>query len=98
MVTIQTFPFAMEAILTEKSLKDKNFAVIIYEAHTSQTGNTASKLQATLAMSSKKDMATMTVEDILLEISGHGSVHRCLTFRIYRNTEALDHDVVRKSG
>ncbi|MFP3637155.1 hypothetical protein, partial [Bacillus sp. SIMBA_033] len=26
-VTIQTFPFAMEAILTEKSLKDKNFAV-----------------------------------------------------------------------
>lgn len=67
-VTIQTFPFAMEAILTEKSLKDKNFAVIIDEAHTSQTGNTASKLQATLAMSSKKDMATMTVEDILLEI------------------------------
>lgn len=67
-VTIQTFPFAMEAILTEKSLKDKNFAVIIDEAHTSQTGNTASKLQATLAMSSKKDMAAMTVEDILLEI------------------------------
>lgn len=67
-VTIQTFPFAMEAILTEKSLKDKNFAVIIDEAHTSQTGNTASKLQATLALSSKSDMSTMTVEDILLEI------------------------------
>ncbi|MCJ8141052.1 type I restriction endonuclease subunit R [Falsirhodobacter halotolerans] len=67
-VTIQTFPFAMEAILTEKSLRDKNFAVIIDEAHTSQTGNTASKLQATLALSSKKDMADMTVEDILMEI------------------------------
>ncbi|MGC1496301.1 MAG: DEAD/DEAH box helicase family protein [Sulfitobacter sp.] len=67
-VTIQTFPFAMEAILTDSSLREKNFAVIIDEAHNSQTGNTASKLQATLAMSSKKDMADMTVEDILLEI------------------------------
>lgn len=67
-VTIQTFPFAMEAILTEKSLKDKNFAVIIDEAHTSQTGNTASKLQATLALSSKKDMSDMTIEDLLAEI------------------------------
>lgn len=67
-VTIQTFPFAMEAILTEKSLRDRNFAVIIDEAHNSQTGNTASKLQATLALSAKQDMAEMTVEDILLEI------------------------------
>lgn len=67
-VTIQTFPYAMEAILTEKSLKDKSFAVIIDEAHTSQTGSVASKLQATLAMSSKTDMAGMSVEDLLLEI------------------------------
>ncbi|EEX15914.1 type III restriction protein res subunit [Citreicella sp. SE45] len=67
-VTIQTFPFAMEAILTEGSLQNKNFAVIIDEAHTSQTGNTASKLQATLALSSKTDMADMTIEEILLEV------------------------------
>ncbi|MEO9629945.1 MAG: DEAD/DEAH box helicase family protein [Sulfitobacter sp.] len=67
-VTIQTFPHAMEAILTEKSLKEKSFAVIIDEAHTSQTGNTASKLQTTLALSSKADMSEMTIEDILAEI------------------------------
>lgn len=67
-VTIQTFPFAMEAILTEASLKDKSFAVIIDEAHTSTTGNTASKLQATLALSSKTDMADMTIEDLLAEM------------------------------
>lgn len=67
-VTIQTFPFAMEAILTESSLKEKNFAVIIDEAHTSTTGSTASKLQATLTLSSKTEMAAMTVEDLLLEI------------------------------
>lgn len=67
-VTIQTFPHAMEAILTETSLKEKSFAVIIDEAHTSQTGSTASKLQATLAISSTKDMSSMTVEDLLAEI------------------------------
>lgn len=67
-VTIQTFPHAMEAILTEQSLKDSNFAVIIDEAHASQTGTTASKLQATLAMNSKKAMESMTVEELLAEI------------------------------
>lgn len=72
-VTIQTFPYAMEAILTEKSLKEKNFAVIIDEAHTSQTGTTASKLQATLALSSKKAMDQMTVEDLLTEIQNSRS-------------------------
>ena len=67
-VTIQTFPYAMEAILTEKSLQDRNFAVIIDEAHTSQTGTTASKLQATLALKSEGAMASMTVEELLTEI------------------------------
>ena len=67
-VTIQTFPFAMEAILTEASLKEKNFAVIIDEAHTSTTSNTSAKMQATLALSSKADMAEMTIEDILAEM------------------------------
>ncbi len=67
-VTIQTFPHAMEAILTEASLKDKGFAVIIDEAHSSQTGSTASKLQATLAMSSLEDTSQMTIEEFLAEV------------------------------
>jgi type I site-specific restriction-modification system R (restriction) subunit len=36
----------MEVILTEKSLKDRRFAVIIDEAHTSQTGKTARRALA----------------------------------------------------
>ncbi|GJH97389.1 hypothetical protein ECZC10_52370 [Escherichia coli] len=32
-VTIQTFPYALEAILTNQSLAQSNFAVIIDEAH-----------------------------------------------------------------
>ena len=67
-VTIQTFPFAMEAIVTEKSLKGKNFAVIIDEAHASQTGSTAAKLQAALAMSGKGKMAALTVEELLEQL------------------------------
>jgi len=67
-VTIQTFPFAMEAILTEKSLKDRNFAVIIDEAHTSQTGSTAQGLRAALSLDSKEKLENMTVEDVLLEV------------------------------
>lgn len=61
-VTIQTFPYALEAIVTEDKLKDRNFAVIIDEAHTSQTGSTASKLQAALSMS---NLGSLTVEELL---------------------------------
>lgn len=67
-VTIQTFPYAMEQILTNGKLKDRNFAVIIDEAHTSQTGSAASKLQATLALRDAKEMEGLTVEELLEKI------------------------------
>ena len=67
-VTIQTFPYAMEAIVTEKSLKDKSYAVIIDEAHASQTGSTAAKLQTALSLSGKGKMSTLTVEELLEEL------------------------------
>jgi len=67
-VTIQTFPYAMEAIVTDPRLKDKNFSVIIDEAHASQTGSTATKLQAALAMGSKGDMAALTIEELLEQL------------------------------
>ncbi|MEI6705886.1 MAG: type I restriction endonuclease [Methylococcales bacterium] len=67
-VTIQTFPYALEAILTEKSLATRQFAVIIDEAHNSQTGSTAQGLRAVLAMESRQNMDEMTVEDLLLAV------------------------------
>jgi len=67
-VTIQTFPFAMEAILTEKSLAEHSFAVIIDEAHTSQTGSTAQGLRAVLSREALQRMDKMTVEELLLEV------------------------------
>lgn len=67
-VTIQTFPYAMEQILTNGKLKDRSFAVIIDEAHTSQTGTAASKLQATLALRDAKEMEGLSVEELLERI------------------------------
>ncbi|AZD54279.1 Type I restriction-modification system, restriction subunit R [Pseudomonas chlororaphis subsp. aurantiaca] len=64
-VTIQTFPYAMEQILTNGKLSGRNFAVIIDEAHTGQTGAAASKLQATLALRDAKAMEGLTVEELL---------------------------------
>ncbi|HWI80387.1 DEAD/DEAH box helicase family protein, partial [Ramlibacter sp.] len=67
-VTIQTFPYAMEQILTNGKLKGRNFAVIVDEAHTSQTGTAASKLQATLALRDANEMAALSVEELLAKI------------------------------
>ena len=67
-VTIQTFPYAMEAIVTEDALRGSNFAVIIDEAHTSQTGTTATKLQAALGMGSKNRIDKLTVEELLEQL------------------------------
>lgn len=67
-VTIQTFPYAMEQILTNGKLADRNFAVIIDEAHTSQTGTAASKLQATLALRDTQAMEGLTIEELLEKI------------------------------
>ncbi len=47
-VTIQTFPFAMDEIRKNKGLKGKTFAVIADEAHSSQSGEVANKLKAVL--------------------------------------------------
>jgi type I restriction enzyme R subunit len=55
-VTIQTFPFALEAIQEAKGLKNKRFAVIADEAHSSQTGPTASKLKAVLSADELADV------------------------------------------
>lgn len=55
-VTIQTFPFAMEEIRKNKGLKGKTFAVIADEAHSSQSGQVASKLKAVLTAEELQDI------------------------------------------
>jgi type I restriction enzyme R subunit len=55
-VTIQTFPFAMNEIRKNKGLKGKTFAVIADEAHSSQSGEVAAKLKAVLTADELKEI------------------------------------------
>ncbi|WP_448222525.1 type I restriction endonuclease subunit R [Gordonia iterans] len=55
-VTIQTFPYAMQAIRENKGLKGKTFAVIADEAHSSQSGQIAGKLKAVLTADELRDL------------------------------------------
>ena len=64
-VTIQTFPHVLKAIEDSTSLKERNYAIIADEAHSSQTGSTARKLKEVLMLGSREDGVELTSEDIL---------------------------------
>ncbi len=61
-VTLQTFPFAMEAIAEDPDLSGSNFAVLIDEAHSSQEGSFSGKMRAALKYASKKTKIQIDVE------------------------------------
>jgi type I restriction enzyme R subunit len=66
--TIQTFPFALEAVRELAATKGKRFAVIADEAHSSQTGEAAAKLKAVLSAEDLQELGDggeVSTEDIL---------------------------------
>ena len=66
--TIQTFPFALAAVRKLAAAQGKRFAVIADEAHSSQTGEAASKLKAVLSAQEIKELddgGEVSTEDIL---------------------------------
>jgi len=66
--TIQTFPFALEAVRKLAAAEGKRFAVIADEAHSSQTGNAAAQLKAVLSpeeLAELNDGGEVSSEDIL---------------------------------
>ncbi|WP_026919318.1 type I restriction endonuclease subunit R [Gordonia shandongensis] len=67
-VTIQTFPYALDAIADRSSLQGKSFAIIADEAHSSQTGGASNKLKQVLSQSEFADISEggqVAAEDIL---------------------------------
>ncbi|MFD6057782.1 type I restriction endonuclease subunit R [Rhodococcus wratislaviensis] len=67
-VTVQTFPFALDEIRADSSLKGRRFAVIADEAHSSQSGQISSKLKAVLTAEEVKEIeegGEVDVESIL---------------------------------
>jgi type I restriction enzyme R subunit len=65
-VTIQTFPYVLKAIENSVSLKERRYAIIADEAHSSQTGSTARQLKEVLMIDAQgSDDEEVTSEDIL---------------------------------
>ncbi len=64
-VTIQTFPFVLKAIENSVSLKERNYAVIADEAHSSQSGSTARQLKEVLMLEPGEEQGELTSEDLL---------------------------------
>lgn len=64
-VTIQTFPFVLRAIENSTSLKERKYAVIADEAHSSQSGSTARQLKETLMVEERGEDDSLSTEDML---------------------------------
>jgi type I restriction enzyme R subunit len=64
-VTIQTFPFVLQAIENSVSLKERRYAIIADEAHSSQSGRTAGKLKEVLSTDTTEEGDELTAEDAL---------------------------------
>ena len=66
--TMQTFPFALDAVRERAATQGKRFAVIADEAHSSQAGETAAKLKAVLTpeeIAEISDGGEISSEDLL---------------------------------
>ncbi|MGN6543530.1 MAG: type I restriction endonuclease subunit R, partial [Aureliella sp.] len=66
--TIQTFPHALKAVRELAATQGKRFAVIADEAHSSQTGEAASKLKAVLSVEELKELSDggeISMDDVL---------------------------------
>jgi len=64
-VTLQTFPFVLEEIRKQTSLREHTFAVIADEAHSSQTGESARKVKEVLQAEQTEEDEEISGEDLL---------------------------------
>ncbi len=64
-VTLQTFPHLLDHIRGQAALKDRAFAVIVDEAHSSMSGAAARKLRAVLLLAGGGDDQEITAEDLM---------------------------------
>ncbi|WP_213781807.1 type I restriction endonuclease [Caballeronia sp. dw_276] len=87
--TIQTFPFALQAVQELAATDGKRFAVIADEAHSSQTGEAASKLKQLLSAeewSALQDGGEVDTEAILAAQMGARTGAKGLTYVAFTAT------------
>lgn len=76
--TLQTFPFVAEKI---GQLPDRNYAVIVDEAHSSQTGGAAQKVKEVLQPSSLEEAVYSEASEGAQESSGEDEILRVMAAR-----------------
>ena len=87
--TIQTFPFALEAVRKLAATQGKRFAVIADEANSSQTGEAATKLKAVLSPEEWKELndgGEISTEDILAGQMKSRAADKGITFIAFTAT------------
>ena len=88
-VTIQTFPFALEAVRELAATQGKRFAVIADEAHSSQTGEAAAKLKAVLSpeeLAELGDGGEVSMDDVLAAQMAARAGEKAITFVAFTAT------------
>lgn len=88
-VTIQTFPFALEAVRELAATQGKRFAVIADEAHSSQTGEAAAKLKAVLSpeeLAELGDGGEVSMDDVLAAQMAARAGEKNITFVAFTAT------------
>ncbi len=71
-VTIQTFPHVLAAIEDCVSLKERRYAIIADEAHSSQSGATAGKLKAVLTSEANGDGEVSAEDALVASVTARG--------------------------
>ena len=87
--TIQTFPFALAAVRELSATQGKRFAVIADEAHSSQSGEAASKLKAVLSaeeLAELNDGGEVSMDDVLAAQMAARAKDSGITFVAYTAT------------
>jgi type I restriction enzyme R subunit len=87
--TIQTFPFALEAVRKLAATEGKRFAVIADEAHSSQSGEAAAKLKAVLSEAEQRELedgGEVSTEDLLAAQMATRADDRGITFVAFTAT------------
>ena len=64
-VTLQTFPFVLQTLSDQASLRERRYAIIADEAHSSQTGMTARQLKEVLALEAPTEDEELSTDAML---------------------------------
>ena len=87
--TIQTFPFAIEAVRKLAATEGKRFAVIADEAHSSQSGEASKKLKEVLSaeeLAALRDGGEVSTEDLLAASMAARAADSGITFIAFTAT------------